>query len=557
MKQFVSSLLIPFIATLFVITTAKAQTVDAAYSILRTNVNQVSLFLDGKPLPGGWLVMYGDQVDSLYTKAREIVFASDMDTLAITLERWQSKDFTIVSGNGEKAPISVTRISENIYEYPNPELLQRSPNGLLSRNQAAFDLNALIYGLSEIHPDPFSVCRQTDFFRAVNHAIETLPDSISTTDLYRTAAPIVAMIGDGHTNLVFPFNDLFTAGLKRMPLRVNVVSDKSIICRTSPDSIIPSGARIISINGVSAEAMVNAMLPYVAGEKEAFKIARADKVFPALYQLFYPADTFEVVYLPVGGKKPMSVTYPAMTSREAQMRSPALPKANTQAPYSFTTDKKRNVAVMDFREFKDKASMEAFADSMFRELRNQQIGNLIIDLRQNGGGNSAVGDVLLRYISHVPFTQMDKALVRISPLTKKLIEKEGEDNLQPGFLFYETDEGMYTQPLTPEEGLYQGHVYLLTSNITFSSASSFAWVFKECGMGTVIGEETGGMNVCYGDILDYRLPVSGLHCSISFKRFWQFHADEDSIHGTIPDVSVPAMDAFDTALKIIKAKKRM
>lgn len=72
---------------------------------------------------------------------------------------------------------------------------------------------------------------------------------------------------------------------------------------------------------------------------------------------------------------------------------------------------------------------------------------------------------------------------------------------------------------------------------------------------TVIGEETGGMNVCFGDVLTYRMPVSRLQCSVSFKRFWQFRADENDIHGTIPDIAVPAAKAMDTALKLAKKSK--
>ena len=112
------------------------------------------------------------------------------------------------------------------------------------------------------------------------------------------------------------------------------------------------------------------------------------------------------------------------------------------------------------------------------------------------------------------------------------------------------------RPITTREHDYSGRVYLLTSNKTFSSAGSFAWTFKECGMGKVVGEETGGMNVCYGDILSYRLPVSKITATISFKRFWQLRADENDIHGTMPDVSVPAADALDAAMKLVRKNKK-
>lgn len=515
---------------------------------MKTGIDPVGLFIDGQEMRGGWRLLIGPETDVLDTSAREVTFASDTDTLNIVLDEWQSKDFIIVTAKGDTARVRVNRTAANIYENPDPKILKKAPSGLLDRKQAEFDINALIYGLSEVHPDIFSVCRKEDFFRAINNAVASLPDSISTMELYRKAAPIVAMIGDGHTNLTFPYNDVFTGELKRMPVLVDVLSDKSIVCRASLDSIIPRGAKLLSINGHSAEEMVDSMLPYVAGERIPFKLSRVDSSFPALRHMLFPADTFNIVYLPEGADSPMSVIYPATPYDEVKRRMPAIPGSDSQAPYSFTIDKKNDVAVMDFRSFHDADRMKVFADSMFKALKADGINNLVIDLRKNGGGNSSVGDILLRYISPQPFIQMDKALIRVTPLTKRLM---GAD-IAPMFAFHEVSPENYIKPLSVDDGHYTGNVYLLTSNKTFSSAGSFAWAFKECGMGTVIGEETGGMNVCYGDVLSYRLPVSRLHCSISFKRFWQFQADENDIHGTLPDVAVPASDAMTRALDIIK-----
>ena len=132
----------------------------------------------------------------------------------------------------------------------------------------------------------------------------------------------------------------------------------------------------------------------------------------------------------------------------------------------------------------------------------------------------------------------------------------GADIPAAGFTFEESDPSEYIIPLTPQEGHYHGKVYLLTSNKTFSSAGSFAWAFKETGAGKTVGEETGGMNVSFGDILYFRLPVSKLSCSVSYKRFWQFHADENNIHGTLPDIPVPAADALDAAMKLVGKNRR-
>jgi len=125
--------------------------------------------------------------------------------------------------------------------------------------------------------------------------------------------------------------------------------------------------------------MLDAMMPFEAGEREHFKLSRINGDFEALRHMLYPSDTFDITYLPMGAKKPLSVKLPAETFEEIQKRIPAKADVNPSAPYSFTIDKKNDVAIMDFRHFKDIEGMRVFADSMFTTLRNDGIGNLIIE----------------------------------------------------------------------------------------------------------------------------------------------------------------------------------
>lgn len=523
---------------------------EAQKPVLRTGKNNLEMILDGKRIDGGWHVMPEINPDILETSAQEVIFASDIDTLVVDyLKEWESMEFDIIKTDGAVAHVRIDRTSANPFENPNPKLLEISPSGLLSKEQAQFDIDALIYTLSQVHPDIFSICRQEDLLRAVNRAKAQLPDSVSKMQLYQAAAPLVAMIGDGHTNLVFPFNSVFNSELLRMPVYVNVLPDRTLKCTSSLDSIIPRGAKILSINNVDADSIIQAMMPYVSGERPHFKLSRINTSFTALHQMLFPAEKYTVRYTLPDSREILTHTFPAVKWDEIKKRCPSTRKKRKNYNYAYEIYPEKNVAVMDFLSFKDYSRMEHFADSMFRDLKEKKIGNLIIDIRNNGGGASSVGDIILRYISPEPFVQMDKALVRVTPLTAKLMNNP---DIRPMLTFYDSDTSEYINPRTAEEGHYDGNVYLLTSNRTFSSAGSFSWAFKECSMGTVIGEETGGMNVCYGDILMYKLPVSGLSTSISFKRFWQLRADENDIHGTIPDIAVPAEQALDKAFEIIR-----
>lgn len=89
-------------------------------------------------------------------------------------------------------------------------------------------------------------------------------------------------------------------------------------------------------------------------------------------------------------------------------------QSQQETPYTFTIDKDRSVAVMNFNSFRGIKAMTHFADSMFTVLRENHVKKLIIDIRENGGGNSMVGDILLRYISLQSFAQMGKVFLLTS-----------------------------------------------------------------------------------------------------------------------------------------------
>ena len=206
---------------------------------------------------------------------------------------------------------------------------------------------------------------------------------------------------------------------------------------------------------------------------------------------------------------------------------------------------------MYFNECSGTKEMKQFCDSMFNDLREQGIKKLIIDVRENGGGDSSVGDILLSYVAQKPSTQFDKVLYKVTPMTARLI---GSTDGLPHIGFANQDISKRIQPRSDSEGHFSGETILLISNNTFSSGASFAWAFKEAGAGKTVGEETGGMNVCYGDVVMWQMPVSGIPVSISWKRFWQMNADENDVHGVLPDIAVSASKALPSAMKLLNHK---
>lgn len=521
---------------------------DATIPIFRTNSKEISILHDGSKQTK-WYVNPEIKCDSLLTTGGEITLYSGNDSLTVrTGKPWDATDIAIVTPSGDTAHTRIVRTPINIYTNPPKELLKIN-NGFITREQAKFDINSLLYALLDIHPDIFSVAGHKKIMSAFTETLGNLPDSLTTIELYRRVAPVVTLIGDGHTMTRFPYNDIFTDSLKRLPIYIGVMADRSLVAETCVDSIIPANSKILSINSLSADSMITAMLPYMSGEREFYRISRLDKQFAALFEMLYGGKTeYLIEYTEPGRDKIRKASVPASTHKEMLSRSPKTAPKFELPPYQYKIDTQKGIAIMEFNKCINPSKMTAFCDSMFKGLNSRNIKKLIIDVRHNGGGDSRVGDVLLKRLAKRPFAQTASILAKVSPAA---IERFGEG--EQGMLFYEVPESAYIQPLPHDKGHFDGETILLTSNHTFSSASSFANAFKEADCGMIIGEETGGMNVSFGDMMYWTMPVSGIVTTISYKRFWFMNSDENDIHGVIPHISTTAGNALETAINQFKS----
>lgn len=522
--------------------------------VIRSNRNDIFTVHNNKKTP--WIITPSIKPDILESYSKDVYFVTDIDTLHISVEEGGKYDFVILNANNDSAFTRVQWVANNPLENTPKELGTLSPTGKLSRQQAIYDIEALAYTISETHPDMFAVTGHEKLMQKLLDIENQVTDSIDIANLYKMLMPWVTSIGDAHTGLQYPVNSIFTQELRRFPVIVKVTDDYKIIVKACHNDLIPIDAEITSINGICAKDMLTQMMQYVSGERDFYKLNRISDDFLAYFHLLFTNDNYEIEHKLKGEKKTKTITIPSISvydSRQLRFnynKRNTIVKSNNES-YSFQILQDKSTAIMDFKSFWNVDKMKYFADSMFTTLKEQGIKNLIIDIRENGGGNSRVGDELLRYISPKPFCQFSKTFIRITPTSRRMMQG---NNITPGISFYNNNQ--LTESYYGTDKYYDGNVILLTSHHTFSSANSFAWAFKYFGCGTTIGEETGGMNVSFGDILMYTLPISNLKCSISFKRFWLYGADEKDIHGTLPDISVAQEDALDTAFKVINKGKK-
>lgn len=425
------------------------------------------------------------------------------------------------------------------------------------------DLDTLYQTLQDVHPDLFAMAGRPKLDSIVANIRGRLDqaDFIHRSYFHFYLLPLFEAIGDGHTTLEFYSRPSDVS--PSFPLDVSMPDDSTLRIKRAwlPENNMLVGARIDSINGQGARELIRRFLVWVPGERLHFRLACLESLF---HRYYYYWNTWYRTYR-IQATLPDGTIY-----RDTVDAIPYRVRRLEQQeydPYRFQI-LSDTVALLELRSLTGGTQFKSFLDFMFRELRERKIPNMIIDIRNNGGGSTAEGDMLLRYLSDKPFHQIEKGVIKFS---RQIAEARLDIYYRPRYPKRYTDEMIMRKvnekvPFRtlcaerntklrkphPLHKRYRGKTWMLTSHYTYSSAANLSWAFKYFDMGTVVGEETGGMSVAFGNKVWFRLPHTGIGYSISYVKFYEYGATDEDIHGTLPDYPVPADQALDYTLDLIR-----
>ncbi|MCX6376440.1 MAG: S41 family peptidase, partial [Armatimonadetes bacterium] len=176
-------------------------------------------------------------------------------------------------------------------------------------------------------------------------------------------------------------------------------------------------------------------------------------------------------------------------------------------------------------------------EDIFKEVKAKKSHDLIIDIRGNGGGNSSMGDFIFTYLHEGTFCSFSKCRVRLSSEVLSSVAKAWEIPEDADIDGQVVTWRIGDQTPSKPKAFFTGRVFLLIDNGTFSSATDFAAMFRDYGVGEILGYETGGVPCCFGDIYPFSLKNSGISCGVSWKQFFcPKPRPGDDEHGVLPDI---------------------
>ena len=399
---------------------------------------------------------------------------------------------------------------------------------------------------------------------------------------WKVLAPLVAKIQCGHTSV--SMSKAYTKWVKKktfpsFPLYMKIWNDSMLVMlnMNKDDSLIKKGTLITSVNGLTTNELKDIIFSYlpIDGNANSMNYIRMSANFPYYHRnIFGISKNYKITYIDSSGSTKaasLPVYLPVKDSAKKKIVKEAYPKIAKQKRLesyrSLKIDSSGKFAVMTLNSFSDGRLRHFFRQS-FRKLKEQNITNLVLDIRLNGGGKVGLSTLLTKYVTRKPFVVADSLYAttnNLAPYTK-YIKGKCLNNIELIFITQKKKDGFFhishleKKTYNPKKNIhYNGNLYVLTAGPTFSAAALFCNAVKGQPGITLLGEETGGG--WYGNngimIPDIILPSTKLRVRLPLFRLVQYNHTEKNGSGVVPDILVETsydalMKGYDKKMKVAR-----
>ncbi len=399
----------------------------------------------------------------------------------------------------------------NSYAFKNYNGVVRNYNEVISHESAESDLKTLKYQLEKVHP-MFKDGLTKEVNDAYLQASERLKRAanITVNDLRREIQSMLHPIGDAHTTTYNSYpNDKFLKAAQQKKCK---------------------GFRIASVNGKTTEQIIEDAKPFICYETE----DGINVDLGSLASLDFYGFTAPFAFEWSNGEVSITEVY---TESDFVNRTEYLEIYNryfedngkTQDFVDYEIDEAKNLAVLTLTKCAYNQRYIDCVKEMFSEVKQKNIRNVAVDLRGNGGGSSLVGNEFIKYLPVGGYVDCPY-------------------DWRWGFFNFHSNgktSNKHYNNLT-----FDGDVYILTDNESFSSAKDFAMLIQDNHLGKVIGEPSANSVNGYGEVASFYLRNTGLYVQISTKKWYRIDPNNSDDY-VIPDYPCKGEEALKKLEEVI------
>ena len=356
------------------------------------------------------------------------------------------------------------------------------------------DLSAYQNGLEERHIDLYNQISRTDFeneLEGIKALIRQKSDFEITIDLMR----LTRKIGDGHTAISFRKKNMHA-----FPFWLKKFDESWRVIKVTEQNKHLLGQELVEIEGKNINEVagkVGEVAQFVENRySKSIRTAQYLRYTELMYGLGFTATDTEATctFRNANGKLTtweitgiLEDKYENETFSELNIGVPEIVSSDqlSNKGFWYTPIKGTDGLYIHFETYPTFDEMMKIGEEIVGYIVQQNIRQLVIDMRNNGGGDLYTGLVLAYALN-------------------------------------------LADPVDWKSG-----VYVLCDNVTFSAATSNTALFRELLNAKIVGEPTGSNPTGYQDMDTFELPNSKLVVCYS-KRF--FRIQEEATSGVQPDV---------------------
>ena len=410
----------------------------------------------------------------------------------------------------------------------------------LSLEEVKKDFSVFKTALTEAHPGIYRFESRATIDSLFKQTEKALNDSISQQQFYQILSPLVAAIHCGHTKFnpegIYDENHLYHYyyGTEHLfPLKLYFSGQKAFFVDSFEKSMdFEKGTEITAINGRPVYELMTFIFKNIVadGRVVSSKYLELSNFFSAYYaNLVESPQQFTITLKKKDGELFTALVPATSLARIREYEKSHKSDSASAFDLSFPKSQVALIRIRAFYPFRKEDNFNAFLKKSFAEIEAKKTKKLIIDLRNNEGGNDRWGSMLFSYLTDKPFRYYESLripcknysfkqyaqLPRFYGVLKLMIRKYPDDG-------YRWTKHRNLGIQQPQKHPFLGEVAVLVNGFSFSVTAEFASVAKASGRVKLVGEETGGAysGNNSGTFVTVTLPNSRLSLGIPMVGYY-------------------------------------
>lgn len=431
-------------------------------------------------------IIQDDKIDSIKRSVNQLTFyipAKETSYIGSFNDKLTKLTGDFVFPDGSKHAIQLTKSGN---EENSDKEYQKLKEQQFTAEELNFDLAFLYANLKKYHPQLYASTSKDSMDILVEKLKRELDTPLTLEEFYVLASKLTDAVQCSHTGIRLPnkYQELTHRFGNYFPFKLYFLDDIAYYIAGSEEAhhALSPGQEIISINGVTVDQLIDQALSFIPSEacNSTTKYNELNKGFNKLFYLLDDSEEFDIKITSEASNITVS------SSSLADLNFDCCPKENnSKVDFSYIDNKSTGILKVSSFAIPEMDRYFFQLDSIFRDLKNSNTQNLILDFRDNSGGHPIFAAQLFSY----------------------LIDKE--------FIYFNRNadvrdfEPLYNT-MQPNTLNYKGNVYVFINGGCLSTTGHLISLLKYHTNAIFIGEEPGSTYRCN----DFSMPVVLPHSKI-------------------------------------------